>query len=242
VPGILWSNAGFSTLRQCRQLDGVDARFDPTVIPLSQPEDEAPASYTDESNLRTPLDHASSNRFYSIKDFHDAYSSGAFTPSDVIERLLPLIRRDVAQRSPYATAFMETKVELVRQAAEGSTQRYKEGKPLGILDGVPFGVKDDLRVKDYKHYVGTTNDYSKGGNKETSWCAKMLEKEGAILVGTLTMHELGMGRPHSLDGDINNWLRQMQIQPTTTPIGVHHETRTTAHTILEALQAVPHLP
>ena len=36
----------------------------------------------------------------------------------------------------------------MRQAAQASTQRYKEGKPLGILDGVPFGVKDDLRVKE----------------------------------------------------------------------------------------------
>ena len=64
---------------------------------------------------------------------------------------------------------------------------------MGILDGVPFGVKDDLQVKGYKRYIGTTHDYSNGGDKETSWCAKMLEKEGAILVGTLTMHELGMG-------------------------------------------------
>jgi Asp-tRNA(Asn)/Glu-tRNA(Gln) amidotransferase A subunit family amidase len=88
---------------------------------------------------------------------------------------------------------MDSKVDMVRQAAEASTQRYKQGKPLGILDGVPFGVKDDLKVKGYKHYIGTTHDYSNGGNKDTSWCAKMVEKEGAILVGTLTMHELGMG-------------------------------------------------
>jgi Asp-tRNA(Asn)/Glu-tRNA(Gln) amidotransferase A subunit family amidase len=88
---------------------------------------------------------------------------------------------------------MDSKVDMVKQAAEASTQRYKQGQPLGILDGVPFGVKDDLKVMGYKHYVGTTHDYSNGGNKETSWCAKMLEKEGAILVGTLTMHELGMG-------------------------------------------------
>lgn len=242
VPGILWSNAGFSTLRQCRQLDGVDARYDPTVIPLSRPDDEAPASYTDKSNLRTPLDHASSSRFYSVKDFHDGYSNGTFTPSDVIERLLPLIRRDVAQRSPCATAFMETKVDLVRQAAAASKQRYKEGKPLGILDGVPFGVKDDLRVKDYKHYVGTTHDYSNGGNKESSWCAKMLEKEGAILVGTLTMHELGMGKRHSPSCGYEQLAKQTQIQPTTTLTGVHHEIHTTAPTTPEALQAAPHQP
>jgi Asp-tRNA(Asn)/Glu-tRNA(Gln) amidotransferase A subunit family amidase len=93
---------------------------------------------------------------------------------------------------------MDSKVDMVRQAAEASTQRYKQGKPLGILDGVPFGVKDDLKVKGYKHYIGTTHDYSNGGNKDTSWCAKMVEKEGAILVGTLTMHELGMGESKRL--------------------------------------------
>lgn len=192
VPGILWSNAGFSSLRKCRQLDGVAPRYDPTVIPLFNVSDEAPTSYTDSSNLRAPLDHASARRFYSIKDFHEAYTSGALTPTDVVERLLPLIRRDIPQRSSCSTAFMESKTDLIRQAAEASTQRYKQGKPLGVLDGVPFGVKDDVQVKGYKRHVGTSYDYSQGGVGETSWCAKVLEKEGAIMVGILTMHELGM--------------------------------------------------
>jgi Asp-tRNA(Asn)/Glu-tRNA(Gln) amidotransferase A subunit family amidase len=163
------------------------------VISLSQPGDQAPASYTDKSNLRAALDEFKASRFYSIKDYHNAYLSGAITPTDVVGRLLPLIRRDVAQRSPLSTAFMDSKVDLIRMSAEASTRRYKEGQPLGILDGVPFGVKDDLQAKGYKRYIGTTHDYSDGGDKETSWCAKMLEQEGAILVGTLTMHELGMG-------------------------------------------------
>jgi Asp-tRNA(Asn)/Glu-tRNA(Gln) amidotransferase A subunit family amidase len=180
-------------LRQCRQLDGIDPRYDPTVIPLPQPGDEAPASYTDKSNLHVPPDDFKARRFYSIKDFHNAYSSGALTPTDVVERLLPLIRRDVAQRSACSTAFMDSKVDLIRHAAEASTGRYRQGRPLGVLDGVPFGVKDDLQAKEYKRYIGTIHDYSNGGDKETSWCAKMLEEEGAILVGTLTMHELGMG-------------------------------------------------
>jgi hypothetical protein len=193
VPGILWSNAGFSSLRQCGQLDGIDPRYDPTVIPLPQSIDEAPASYTDKSNLRVTPDSASASRFYSVQDFHDAYTSGVLTPTDVVERLLPLIRRDVTRRSPCSTAFVDIRVDLVRQAAEASAQRYRKGQPLGILDGVPFGVKDDLQVKGYKRFIGTRHDYSNGGAAETSWCAKMLEKEGAILVGTLTMHELGMG-------------------------------------------------
>lgn len=97
-------------------------------------------------------------------------------------------------------------------------------------------------MKDYKHYVGTTHDYSNGGNKESSWCAKMLEKEGAILVGTLTMHELGMGKRHSPSCGYEQLAKQTQIQPTTTLTGVHHEIHTTAPTTPEALQAAPHQP
>lgn len=191
------------------------------MIPLSQPGDSAPASYTDKSQLRAPPDSGANGRFHSIKDFHDAYLSGALTPTDVVEHLLPLIRRDVAQRTPYSTAFMDSRVELIREAAEASTQRYKQGQPLGVLDGVPFGVKDDVQVKGYRRYIGTRHDVSNGGVGETSWCAQALEKEGAILVGTLTMHEMGMGEccMEAVYGP--DELTKPQIQPTTTSSGAH---------------------
>ncbi|OAL54074.1 amidase signature enzyme [Pyrenochaeta sp. DS3sAY3a] len=192
IPYLLWNNAGFGSLRKCTQLEGVDPRYDPTVIPLPTPGDKAPASYTANTTFRLPPGSKPDTRFYTIKDYNDAYSSGTLTPSDVIEVLLPLIRRDVATRSPYSAAFMESRVDEIKQAAVASTQRWKQGKPLGVLDGVPFGVKDDLDIKGYKRYIGTTHDYTGGGAKETSWCAKKVEDEGAILVGKLTMHELGM--------------------------------------------------
>lgn len=190
VPYALWSNAGFSSLRKCRKLDVIDARHDPTVIPLPSEGDEFPENYTDIANCRVPV--TSETPFYTVRDFYDKYSSGALTPTDVIEALLPLILRDEdsKKRTP-ATAFLETKVELVKQAAAASTQRWKRGQPLGILDGVPFGVKDDVAVKGYKRYYGTKHDYTDGGETETSWCVKKLEEAGAILVGKLVMHELG---------------------------------------------------
>jgi Asp-tRNA(Asn)/Glu-tRNA(Gln) amidotransferase A subunit family amidase len=125
------------------------------------------------------------DRFYTVADFHNAYRSGTHTPTDIVETLLPLIRRDVQQRSRHSTAFMPGPAEAVRQAAEASTRRWKAGKPLSILDGVPFGVKDDLEVKGYKRYIGTSHDYTNGkeDQAETSWCVKKVEEQGAILVG-----------------------------------------------------------
>jgi hypothetical protein len=194
VQSLLWSNAGFGSLRNsAKELEGAEPRLDPTVIPIVQPGDETPASYTNVTSLpRTPPNNGQP-RFYTIQDIHDAYKSGALTPSDVVEGLLPLIRRDIAQRSPHSTSFTESKVELVRKAAEASTKRWKAGKPLGILDGVPFAVKDDLDVTGYKRHIGTAHDYTEGKEVETSWCVKKVEEEGAVLIGKLNMHELGSG-------------------------------------------------
>ncbi|PSN71629.1 glutamyl-tRNA amidotransferas-like protein subunit A [Corynespora cassiicola Philippines] len=191
IPTILYNNAGFNSLRGKRELDNIEVRHDPTVIKVASPSDEAVASYTNVSSLRVqPKD--TNGRFYTVADFHDAYKSGAFTPTDVVEALLPLVRRDVESRAPHSTAFTESKAELVRAAGEASTKRWREGKPLGILDGVPFAVKDEMDVKGYKRYIGTTRDYTNGNEVETSWCAKKLEEEGAVMMGKLSMHELGM--------------------------------------------------
>ncbi|OAK97604.1 amidase signature enzyme [Phaeosphaeriaceae sp. SRC1lsM3a] len=191
VQYLLWSNAGFGGLRGCKEIETVEPRLDPTVIPIVQPGDEAPGSYTNITSQQRVPPNDGQPRFHTIQDIHNAYKSGAITPNDVVESLLPLIRRDVAQRSPHSTSFTESKIELVRQAAEASTKRWKAGKPLGILDGIPFAVKDDLDVKGYKRHVGTSRDYTEGKEVETSWCVKAVEKEGAVLIGKLNMHELG---------------------------------------------------
>jgi len=192
--GVLWSNAGFDSLRKCEEVQGIDARSDPTVIPLVQPSDETATRYTDITSLSRAPPEDGKPRFHTIQDFHDAYKSRTTTPIDVVESLLPLIRRDVEQRHSLSTSFTETNVDLVRRAAEASTQRWKAGKPLGILDGVPFAVKDDLNVEGYKTHMGTSHDHTEGRAVETSWCVRKCEEEGAVLIGKLNMHELGSGK------------------------------------------------
>ncbi|KAF2017594.1 amidase signature enzyme [Aaosphaeria arxii CBS 175.79] len=192
LPWVLWNNAGFNSLRKTRELDNMESRFDPTVILLPR-DGEVPINYNavDIDQLRA-LRAGAQGRFYSIVDFHRAYSSGQTTPSDVVEALLPLIRRDIESRSPHSTAFVDTKVDLVRRSAEASTKRWKDGKQLGVLDGIPFALKDEMDAKGYKRFCGTTKDMTKGKEVETSWCARKLEEAGAVLIGKVNMHELGM--------------------------------------------------
>lgn len=136
-------------------------------------------------------------RFYSAADYHALYQSGAATPLDVAEALLPLIRRDVQPQSKYAVAWTQTDADAVRAAAAASAERWAKGEALGVLDGVPFGVKDDVAVKGFVSTMGMRVDERVGffrrKEEETAWPAERMEKAGAVLMGKMNQHEIGMG-------------------------------------------------
>jgi Asp-tRNA(Asn)/Glu-tRNA(Gln) amidotransferase A subunit family amidase len=193
VSQYLYNNAGFNKLRKLKELKDIKHRFDPTVIPIATDAEksEGPLNYTDpsvasQSLLKTPETPV----FYSIRDYHEAFKSGKLTPTIVAKALLPLVRRDVPNRSVHSTAFLTTQVEIVLAAAEASTKRWAEGKPLGLLDGVPLAIKDEVDLAGYKQTYGSKHTFRE--SKETSWCVVKWEEAGAVIIGKTTMHEIGM--------------------------------------------------
>lgn len=125
------------------------------------------------------------------------YLTGELTPTSVAKTLLPLIRRDISPPGQYSSGWHETRVDLVMAAAEASTLRYINKCPIGPLDGVPTGVKDDFDIEGYRTNLGSANDYTgkpTDGRCITSWCVRMLEDSGALIMGKLTMPEFGMGK------------------------------------------------
>ena len=141
-----------------------------------------------------PLDLA--GRFYSAADYHAMYSRGETTPLQVVEALLPLIRRDVTPRSKYSVAWLQTDVEAVLAAARESTERWQNKQPLSVLDGVPFGVKDDIDVKGFVSTmamkVDESHEYFRKPAKSTEWPVLKLMDAGGILMGKMNQHEIGM--------------------------------------------------
>ena len=118
------------------------------------------------------------------------------TPSQVADALL---REITSQRSKHAVAWTQTKVDEVLAAAAASTERWAAGKPLGILDGVPFGVKDDIDVKGFVSTMGMkvneSDEYFNKPRDVTAWPVRKLEEAGAIMLGKMNQHEIGMGEP-----------------------------------------------
>ncbi|GFF41880.1 fatty acid amide hydrolase [Aspergillus udagawae] len=186
VQSFFWRNAGFDVIREIPQLRDYAPRYDPTVIPVGDSKRAAT-----EELPPSPARRKSSAGYYTSADYHALYLSGKLTPTAVVEALLPLIRRDARPPGKHSVAFVESQVELVRAAAEASTQRYKQGQPLGPLDGVPVAVKDEVHVEGYRRNLGSNLDF-KGGFEGTSWCVQKWEEAGAIIIGKTTMHELGL--------------------------------------------------
>ena len=62
-----------------------------------------------------------------------------------------------------------------------------------MLDGIPVAIKDEVDLDGYEKSLGSSQDYTRpeGG---TSWCVRKWEEAGAIIIGKLNMHELGLGR------------------------------------------------
>lgn len=170
----------------------MDARYDPTVIRWNS---HARTSSQEYLSALTNEDWTSKRHskaiFNSSIDYHEAYKAGKLTPLAVVEALLPLIRRDVKNPTKHSIAFLDSKIDIVRKAAEASTQRYKAGKPLSPLDGVPVAVKDELDLKGYTKSLSSKLDFT---NKDdvTGFCVQKWLDAGAICVGKTTMHELGM--------------------------------------------------
>ncbi|GAO15258.1 hypothetical protein UVI_02006540 [Ustilaginoidea virens] len=137
-------------------------------------------------------------KHYSVKDYHALYQRGDATPLQVIKALLPLTKPGEAEKGEYEDAWADNhgNDELVLQAARASTARWASGKPLGLLDGVPIGVKDDVDVEGYVNHNGmkynADSPFFKRQDK-SAWCVKMLQDAGAVVLGKNRMHELGSG-------------------------------------------------
>ena len=86
-------------------------------------------------------------REFKALTFHDAvprFRDGSDTPRAYLERCLETI----AEREPVVQAFVALNQAGAREAADESTARWKDGRPLSPIDGMPIGIKDLLETKD----------------------------------------------------------------------------------------------
>ena len=116
------------------------------------------------------------------------YTSGTATPSSVVRGALGRIE----SLNPALNAFITVLGESALRAAEESDRRYRAGRPLGPLDGVPVAVKDLIYIEGVRCTAGSRILADNVAPYDAPVVAK-LKAAGAVLVGTTNLHEFAAG-------------------------------------------------
>jgi len=128
--------------------------------------------------------------YKSARDYAQAYESGKTTPEEVAKRALDAIKQADAGDFKLRP-FIAVNEGDVMQQAKASAERWKEKKPLSVLDGVPVAVKDEVDMVPYPTTVGT-RFLGKSPARQDSTVVARLRMAGALLLGKANMHEIGI--------------------------------------------------
>ncbi|KAM3219839.1 fatty acid amide hydrolase isoform X2 [Capsicum annuum] len=137
-------------------------------------------------------DSTASFRYWKIRDYAYAYRSKFTTPSMVAERFISAIE-EFNNKNPTAPLLISFDPDEVRKQAAASTQRFQQGNPLSILDGIFMAIKDDIDCYPHPSKGATTWMHEVREVKKDAVSVSRLRSCGAILVGKANMHELGLG-------------------------------------------------
>jgi aspartyl-tRNA(Asn)/glutamyl-tRNA(Gln) amidotransferase subunit A len=118
-----------------------------------------------------------------------AYLAGETTPREVAERLLERLDAREFGASTYSP-FVAIDREGVIAAADASSARYRDGAPLGPLDGVVVPVKDEFHMRGLPTRGGTS--WRSATVDEDAFIVTRLRNAGALLVGKAHATENGM--------------------------------------------------
>ncbi|XP_057465407.1 fatty acid amide hydrolase-like isoform X2 [Actinidia eriantha] len=131
-------------------------------------------------------------RYWKIRDYAYAYRSGLANPSMVAECIISAME-EISNKEPPTPLLISFDAEEVRKQAAASTQRFEEGNPLSILDGIFMAIKDDIDCYPHPSKGATTWFHEVRPVKKDAVCVSRLRRCGVIFVGKANMHELGLG-------------------------------------------------
>ena len=134
------------------------------------------------------------------RPFHPAtaaFESGSDTPRAFLDRCL----QAVGEFEPGVGAFVHMDVDAAIAAAERSTERWRSGKPLSRIDGMPIGVKDIIETADMPTQMGSPlfADWRSGRDAAS---VAALRAAGAVILGKTVTTEFAATVPR---GTRNPW-------------------------------------
>ena len=120
----------------------------------------------------------------------DAFKSGSDTPSVFLDRCLAAIDA----HNGGIRAFVTMNVDAARKAADAATARWRAGKPLSPIDGMPVGIKDVIETVDMPTGMGSPL-YDGWRSQRDSATVYALREAGAVVVGKTVTTEFAATVP-----------------------------------------------
>ena len=130
------------------------------------------------------------NKLLTFQNHISDFINGNDTPSAYLERCLSLI----SEREPEINAFVNMNIEGAKKAALESTERYKNGKVLSKIDGMPIGIKDLFETKDMPTECGSPIFKGNATNRDSA-LASALRRAGAIILAKTVTTEFAFYKP-----------------------------------------------
>ncbi|HVH74312.1 MAG TPA: amidase [Stellaceae bacterium] len=142
----------------------------------------------------------------SFADAAPLFGSGKSSPREIFERALDAL----ARFEPAVGAFVHLDVPGARAAADRATARWRDGRPLSPIDGMPVGVKDIIETADMPTQMGSPL-YAGWRSGRDAASARALREAGVAILGKTVTTEFAASEP--LGSTRNPW------DPARTPGG-----------------------
>src|SRR5215218_1913096 len=123
----------------------------------------------------------------SAVDLIAGFRSKQFTPSEVLEDVLA----HIALWEPHINALYAFDPEGARVSAKASTERWHRNEPIGLLDGVPVTIKDNIATKGVPVPLGAASVKLEPSPVDAPPAARLREA-GAVIFAKTTMPDYGM--------------------------------------------------
>lgn len=126
-----------------------------------------------------------------------SFATGEDSPRGFLERCIAQIEADDGE----VGAFVAVNADAARAAADEASARWKDGRPLSAIDGMPVGIKDIMETADMATEQGSPLFAGWEGGRDAAAVAALREA-GAVILGKTVTTEFAATEPR---GTRNPW-------------------------------------
>jgi aspartyl-tRNA(Asn)/glutamyl-tRNA(Gln) amidotransferase subunit A len=126
--------------------------------------------------------------YQSIKELSKLIQEQKISPVELVAHCL----KRIEAHNPTLNAFITILSDHAREQAKAAEAEIKSGKWRGPLHGIPVGIKDFYDTAGIKTTAAFQYFKDRVPKKDAEGVAR-LKEAGAIIIGKMNMHQLGMG-------------------------------------------------